>query len=74
MTNSEKWRLAVIGVLTLGLAPFYPQPHIVGKIRWILGGAKGMSPLDWFDAVMHGAPWIFLFYLIISTAVKNWKK
>ncbi len=71
MTNSEKWRIAIIGSLTLGLAPFYPEPHIVGKIRWIAGGAKGMSALDWFDTIMHGAPWAFLCYLIVSELIKK---
>jgi hypothetical protein len=46
--------------LTLGLAPFFPEPHLVGKVRWVLGGAVGMQPLDWFDLAMHGAPWVWL--------------
>ncbi len=74
MMNSDKWRLAIIGSLTLGLAPFYPEPHIVGKIRWVAGGAKGMTALDWFDLVMHGAPWAFLVYLIISETLNALKK
>lgn len=48
--------------LTLGLAPFYPEPHIVGKLRWVMGGAVGMQPLDWFDFVQHGAPWVWFMY------------
>jgi len=46
--------------LTLGLAPFVPEPHLVGKLRWVAGGAVGMGPMDWFDLVMHGAPWVWL--------------
>ena len=46
--------------LTLGLAPFSPEPHVVGKIRWVAGGAVGMAPMDWFDLAMHGAPWVWL--------------
>jgi len=42
--------------LTLGLAPFVPEPHIWGKVRWIMGGAKGMQAMDYFDFVMHGTP------------------
>ena len=57
-------RMAVIGSLTLGLAPFFPEPHILGKIRWILGGAVGMKTLDWFDFIMHGTPWFLLIGLI----------
>ena len=51
---------ALIASLTLGLAPFVPEPHIVGKVRWVLGGAKGMGVVDWFDLVLHGAPWLWL--------------
>lgn len=46
--------------LTLGLAPFYPEPHVIGKIRWVMGGAVGMQPMDWFDLVLHGTPWVLL--------------
>lgn len=46
--------------LTLGLAPFVPEPHIWGKVRWIIGGAKGMQAMDYFDFVMHGTPWFLL--------------
>ncbi|MDJ0763286.1 MAG: hypothetical protein QNJ97_09885 [Myxococcota bacterium] len=52
--------LAALLCLTLGLAPFFPEPHIVGKVRWIAGGAKGMQPLDWFDTLLHGVPWLLL--------------
>jgi hypothetical protein len=49
--------------LTLGLAPFVPEPHIVGKVRWLLGGAEGMQPLDYFDLLLHGFPWVLLIRL-----------
>lgn len=51
--------------LTLGLAPFFPEPHIIGKLRWIWGGAKGMTLLDWGDTLMHGAPWVVLLVYIL---------
>jgi len=55
-------RLLVPAVVagTLGLAPFTPEPHVVGKLRWVLGGADGMALMDWFDLAMHGAPWVWL--------------
>ncbi len=46
--------------LTLGLAPFFPEPHVIGKLRWVAGGAVGMGAVDWFDLVLHGAPWVWL--------------
>ena len=56
--NSIKiWLLAS---LTLGLAPFVPEPHIVGKLQWVLGGATGMQLMDWGDLLFHGAPWVLL--------------
>ena len=57
--------MAVIGSLTLGLAPFFPEPHIWGKIQWIMGGAVGMKAQDWFDFIFHGAPWFMLIGLLI---------
>lgn len=54
------WKLMLLLSLTLGLAPFMPEPHLFGKIRWIFGGAVGMQPADWFDFLMHATPWILL--------------
>ncbi|MEZ4921706.1 MAG: hypothetical protein R2780_00910 [Crocinitomicaceae bacterium] len=56
----EKMQLWVIASLTLGLAPFAPEPHIWGKLKWISGGAVGMQAMDWFDVVLHGTPWLLL--------------
>ena len=64
MKNS-KLSLAVLLSLTLGLAPFFPEPHLAGKIRWVLGGAVGMQPMDYFDLVLHGSPWVYLIYQVI---------
>jgi hypothetical protein len=55
--------------LTLGLAPFVPEPHILGKIKWVLGGAKGMQMMDWGDLLMHGAPWIWLIYTAVNVFI-----
>lgn len=52
--------IALVASLTLGLAPFFPEPHLFGKINWVLGGAEGMQLMDWFDLAMHSAPWIWL--------------
>jgi hypothetical protein len=56
----ENTSLFLIASLTLGLAPFTPEPHLWGKIKWILGGAVGMQPMDWFDFFMHGTPFLLL--------------
>ena len=62
----SKILVAVLLCLTLGLAPFAPEPHIVGKLRWILGGAEGMGFKDWFDTLMHGAPFVYLLVVVIK--------
>ena len=56
----EQTGLILVVCLTLGLAPFFPEPHIVGKLRWVAGGAVGMKSIDWFDVLFHGFPWILL--------------
>jgi hypothetical protein len=57
----NNWKLWLIVSLTLGLAPFVPEPHLIGKLRWLMGGAVGMKPIDWFDLVQHGFPFVLLF-------------
>ena len=65
------WKLIILLCLTLGLAPFYPEPHIVGKLNWILGGAVGMKLMDWFDVALHGFPFILLIRLFIKKFTKK---
>ena len=64
LLNPVLW---LIASLTLGLAPFSPEPHVWEKIQWVLSGAQGMKPIDWFDLVLHGTPWVML---VISVANK----
>lgn len=68
------WKIVVMMCLTLGLAPFVPAPHIIGKIQWVAGGAIGMKAVDWFDLFFHGFPWLFLLRLIVLKAVAFMKK
>lgn len=62
MNNISLWLMAS---LTLGLAPFVPEPHLWGKLKWIAGGAVGMETMDWLDTLMHGAPWLLLITALI---------
>ncbi|MGB5272929.1 MAG: hypothetical protein WBN18_15245 [Flavobacteriaceae bacterium] len=59
------WKLVVLICLTLGLAPFFPEPHLWGKIKWIAGGAVGMGFPDWFDVALHGFPFVLLLRLAV---------
>lgn len=67
------WRLLSVLSLTLGLAPFFPEPHLLGKLRWIAGGANGMKALDWFDTLFHGLPWLLLLRVGILKVYNNEK-
>ncbi len=58
--------MAFIASVTLGLAPFFPEPHLFGKWRWLLGGAEGMQAMDWFDLVLHTSPWAYLIFSIFQ--------
>ncbi len=67
----NNWTLIILACLTLGLAPYVPEPHILGKLRWLMGGAAGMQPIDWFDLVLHGFPWLLLLRLVVLSVVKR---
>ncbi len=53
------WNLAILAALTLGLAPFFPEPHIWEKLKMLASGTL-VRPVDIFDFLMHGAPWLLL--------------
>ncbi len=46
--------------LFLGLAPFFPQPHLVEKMTLLMHGEL-FKMLDMFDLFLHGTPWVLLF-------------
>ncbi len=48
--------IAILLALTLGLAPFVPEPHVWEKLKMLASGNL-VRPVDIFDLVMHGAPW-----------------
>ncbi len=48
----------LLACLTLGLAPFTP-PHLVEKLRMLVAGDL-TKPVDIFDLVLHGTPWVLL--------------
>jgi hypothetical protein len=71
MKKSFGWKFWLMASLTLGLAPFFPEPHIFGKVRWIAGGAVGMGIMDWFDVVLHGTPWVMLLVSLLTLLRNN---
>jgi hypothetical protein len=53
------WWAVAVACATLGLAPFVPVPHAVEKLGMLARGDL-TRPIDWFDLLMHGAPWAVL--------------
>ena len=51
--------MAILFALTLGLAPFLPEPHLFEKVRMLVQGQL-VRPIDIFDFLLHGAPWLLL--------------
>lgn len=49
----------ILAVLTLGLAPFFPEPHLWEKLKMLASGTL-VRPVDVFDLLMHAAPWLVL--------------
>lgn len=67
----NNWATVLIFCATLGLAPWLPEPHVWGKLRWVSGGAVGMELMDWGDLLLHGLPWIFLIRLITIAGIQK---
>ena len=65
------WELVVVACLTIGLAPFAP-PHIVEKLSMLAKGTL-KRPIDWFDLLMHGTPWLILIAKAALVAIRGGK-
>lgn len=60
----ENIRLWGMASALLGLAPFFPEPHIWKQIKNIANG-RLTELIDWFDLLMHGTPWVLLIVALI---------
>lgn len=58
LLNKVPLSLLLVLCLTLGLAPFTP-PHVWEKLQMLVAGEL-VRPIDIFDLLMHGTPWILL--------------
>ena len=74
LSGIDQIPLGVIIILcaTLGLAPFSP-PHVVEKLLMLANGNL-VRPVDWFDLLLHGAPWLFLLLKIAALSMKKRSK
>lgn len=57
--------LLIAACLTLGLAPFQPEPHLWEKLKLLLSGDL-LRPIDVFDLLLHGAPWLLLVIKLVT--------
>ncbi len=61
MKDLLEYRFLIPLALLLGFAPFFPQPHIVEKIRMLANGTL-RRPIDVFDLFWHAWPFALLAY------------
>ncbi|MDH4189732.1 MAG: RND transporter [Betaproteobacteria bacterium] len=57
----------VVLALLLGLAPFAPEPHVWEKLKMLAGGTLA-RPIDIFDLILHGTPFLLLAAKLWSVA------
>jgi hypothetical protein len=63
------WILVAVA-LTLGLAPFVPEPHVWEKLKMLAAGTLS-RPIDIFDLLYHGAPWLLLALKLARMATRR---
>jgi len=63
----------IMAALLLGLAPFVPEPHVQEKLRMLMAGELA-KPIDIFDLVMHGAPWVLLLAKLARMGLRKGKE
>ena len=69
--NGLAWRWPVLGSLTLGLAPWVPQPHLLEKLTLLFAGDLG-NAIDLFDLLMHAAfPLLLLAKAVVVLATRT---
>lgn len=54
--------------IALGLAPFFPEPHLVEKTRMLFQGTL-TKPIDIFDLLMHAALPVVLAIKLVRMAL-----
>ena len=62
--------LLILACLTLGLAPFSPEPHIWEKLKMLVAGNL-VKPVDIFDLLMHAAPFVLLAAKLLRAALQK---
>ncbi len=65
--------LLAVAALTLGLAPFTPEPHLLEKLRMLVQGELA-RPIDIFDLLLHGTPWVLLLLKLLRLAAPSHRR
>jgi hypothetical protein len=63
LLNQVPWWLVIVLSITLGLAPFSPQPHLFEKLQ-ILSRGELKQLVDIFDLLFHASPFALIFLKI----------
>lgn len=71
MNIKKLFPMVLVACFTVGLAPFFPEPHLWGKLKWVAGGGHGMQLMDYLDLLFHGAPWLVLIILSLLYITKS---
>ncbi|MCB1405548.1 MAG: RND transporter [Rhodobacteraceae bacterium] len=62
--------ILLIAALALGLAPFFPEPHLWEKLKMLAAGTL-RRPIDILDLLMHGTPVVLLAAKLLRMAVSR---
>ena len=49
----------------LAIAPIFPEPHLVEKLRMLIGGTL-VRPIDIFDLLLHAGPLLLLAWKLVD--------
>jgi len=57
--SSISYSVLIPAAILMALAPFFPEPHLVEKVRMLFQGEL-RRPIDIFDLFFHAAPALVL--------------
>ena len=60
--------ILIVAALVLGLAPFFPEPHLWEKLKMLVSGNL-QKPIDIFDLLMHATPVVLLALKLLRMAL-----
>lgn len=55
------WLPLLVVAILMGLAPFFPEPHLLEKLKMLAEG-RLVRPLDIFDLCLHATPVLLVLF------------